>query len=78
MEILSYIGILVLIIGAIGLLVAAFKESLLWGFGCLFISPVSIVFLIMHWSEAKNPFFIQLAGLAIIFAADAMGSKAGI
>jgi hypothetical protein len=77
MEILSYIGVLILIIGALGFLVAAFKESLLWGFACLFLGPVSLVFLILHWSEAKNPFLIQIVGLGIIFAAGAMGSEAG-
>jgi uncharacterized membrane protein len=77
MEIISYIGILIVVIGAIGFLIAAFRESILWGLGCLLISPVSIVFLFMHWPEAKNPFFLQLAGLAIFLAAGSMGSEVG-
>ena len=63
-----YIGIVVCIIGGIGLLIAAFKKSILWGIGCLLFAPVSLIFLIAHWSEAKNPFFLQLLGVVLMFA----------
>jgi uncharacterized membrane protein len=75
MEIISYIGFFIIIIGAIGFLIAAFKESIFWGLGCLLLSPVSIVFLLMHWPEAKNPFFLQLVGLALVVFAASMGSE---
>ncbi|OTG64682.1 hypothetical protein B9T28_10785 [Acinetobacter silvestris] len=64
---LVYLGFMVLIIGSIGFLIAAFKNSILWGLGCLLLSPVSIIFLILHWSDAKNPFFLQLIGIGIVF-----------
>ena len=47
--------------------IAAFKNSLLWGLGCLFFYPISIVFLILYWQDAKNPFFLQLIGIFIVF-----------
>ena len=61
------IGGITLVVGAIMLLVAAFSESILWGLGCLFIPLVPLVFICMHWSEAKRPFLIKLAGLGVIF-----------
>ena len=64
---LLIIGLIIFIIGGIGFLIAAFKNSLLWGLGCLILSPISIIFLILHWSDAKNPFFLQLIGVAIMF-----------
>lgn len=67
MEVLLYIGLGIFIIGGIGTLIAAFKTSILWGIGCLLIAPVSLLFLIMHWSSAKNPFFLQLIGFGIMF-----------
>lgn len=67
MEVLLYIGLGIFIIGGIGTLIAAFKTSILWGIGCLLIAPVSLLFLIMHWSNAKNPFFLQLIGFGIMF-----------
>lgn len=76
MELFVYLGFGILIIGSIGFLIAAFKQSLLWGLGCLFLSPISIVFLILHWSEAKNPFFLQLVGLGILFVAGMSGGAA--
>mgnify|MGYP000716518832 CR=1 FL=1 len=78
MEILAYIGIFIVIIGGIGFLIAAFKTSIIWGLACLLVSPVSIIYLILHWSEAKNPFFLQLAGLVIILLSGFIGAEGAI
>ncbi len=78
MEILVYIGLVIVIIGGIGFLIAAFKESVLWGIGCLLISPISLIFLFVHWEEAKNPFLMQLAGIGVIFFALFMGAEVDI
>ncbi len=67
MEALLYVGLGIFIIGGIGTLIAAFKTSILWGIACLLIAPVSLLFLIMHWNNAKNPFFLQLIGFGIMF-----------
>ncbi|MGY0618442.1 hypothetical protein [Lysobacter sp. A378] len=67
MAALAYLGIIVFIIGGIGTLIAAFKTSILWGLGCLFIAPVTLFFLVLHWDVAKNPIFLQLTGLALAF-----------
>lgn len=67
MEALLYVGLGIFIIGGVGTLIAAFKTSILWGIGCLLIAPVSLLFLIMHWDNAKNPFFLQLIGFGIMF-----------
>lgn len=67
MEALLYVGLGIFIIGGVGTLIAAFKTSILWGIGCLLIAPVSLLFLIMHWDNAKNPFFLQLIGFGITF-----------
>ena len=77
MEILAYFGLLLFIIGGIGFLIATFKQSILWGLCCIFIPPASFLFLILHWPEAKNPFFLQLVGLAIIVFASYMGADIG-
>lgn len=53
-------------IGGIGTLVAAFTTGLWWGLGCLLLWPVSLLFLVVHWDMAKNPFFLQVVGLVTI------------
>ena len=63
---LFYIGLAIFIIGGIGFLIAAFKNSILWGLGCLLLYPVSIIFLILNWNDAKNPFVLQLFGACIM------------
>ena len=57
-------GMLVAVVSSISFLVGAFRVGLWWGLGCLFLAPVSLVFLVMHWQVAKRPFLVNLAGLA--------------
>ena len=75
---IMYLGFTVILIGAIGFLIAAFKNSILWGLGCLLFSPISIVFLILYWQDAKNPFFLQLIGILIVFLGSMFISPAQI
>ncbi|QXW25639.1 hypothetical protein KXJ74_15355 [Acinetobacter johnsonii] len=75
---IMYLGFAVILIGAIGFLIAAFKNSILWGLGCLLFSPISIIFLILYWQDAKNPFFLQLIGILIVFLGSMFISPAHI
>ena len=59
------IGWIVAFVGAIWLLIEAFKVSILWGLGC-FIPIISRLFLAMHWEVAKKPFLIYLGGFALV------------
>jgi hypothetical protein len=67
--VLLILGVAIMAVGGIMFLVAAFRESTMWGIGCLLFSPVSLIFLILHWQEAKKPFLIQLAGLPFVVLA---------
>ncbi len=48
--------------GGIWLVVMAFQDSLLWGFGCLLIPFCVIVYAAMHWSDAKKPLLLYVIG----------------
>lgn len=78
MELIAFIGVGLIIIGGIGFLIAAFKESAWWLIGCILISPISLLFLVLHWSEAKNPFFLQLVGVAVVFISAYFGAEVEI
>jgi hypothetical protein len=82
MIVLVIFGVILLFIGGIGILIAAFKTSFLWGLGCLLIAPMSLVFLIMHWEDAKNPFFLQIIGIMLVCIgssyADANSARAAV
>lgn len=67
LDIVGIVGVLIFIIGGILLLIESFKESIIWGFACLIVTPVVLVFTFVHWDVAKKPFFIQLTGLGILF-----------
>lgn len=74
--ILLMLGGLIALVGGIWLLVKAFQTSILWGLGCLFLAPVQLVFIIMHWGEAKKPFLIYLAGLVLVILGSVLGAPA--
>lgn len=67
-EIILYVGVGIFFIGGIGLLISAFRTSLLWGLGVLLISPIAIIYLVVHWQDAKGPFKLQVFGLLIVLA----------
>lgn len=55
-----FIGIIIGLIYGIQLIILAFRESILWGLGYLFVPFVSLIFLVVHWDEAKSPFLKSL------------------
>lgn len=65
-EILLYLGLGIFILGGIGLLIAAFRTHILWGFAVLLVAPVGIVYLLLHWQDAKGAFKTQVLGLVLI------------
>lgn len=66
MHVLAVVGMILMVIGGLWLLVEAFKASVLWGLGCLFVPIVSLFFVATHWSESKTPFLLQLAGVVLL------------
>jgi hypothetical protein len=67
MAILSIIGAVLCVIGALWLVVLAFQESILWGLGSLIVPFVSLIFALTHWEEAKTPFLTAIVGAILIF-----------
>ena len=59
------IGVIISVIYGIILLIRAFEAGILWGLGYMFIPFISLIFVIVHWEEAKSPFLKGL--LAIPF-----------
>ncbi len=66
-ELLSIIGIIIVAVGGIFLLIETFRESILWGIGGILISPILLLFIVLHWDVSKRPVVIQIVGLLIMF-----------
>lgn len=64
-HILLALGLVVALIGYVKFLTVAFKRSLWWFFGCLFIPFVHIAFLLLNWKATAKPFGISLLGLLL-------------
>ncbi len=64
------IGSLISMVGGLWfMLVIATEGGVLWFVGSLLFSPVQLVFLMIHWKEAKTPFFVYLIGTSITLTA---------
>ena len=70
MAVLGYLllafGLLVYVYGEVRFLVVAYRLSLWWFFGCLFVPLVSEVFLVLHLRAAIKPFAIALLGFLLV------------
>ncbi len=60
-------GGLIMLVANIIIIIAAFKESVLWGVGVFFIPIISLVFVIKFWDDVKKPFLVYLlVGLPVM------------
>lgn len=60
-------GVLLLLMGTVLLLVAAFREHVLWGLAGLLLPFAIVVFAFRHWDDAKQPFLVFVSGFAVLF-----------
>lgn len=51
--------------GGVWLLITAWRQSVLWFFGCLLIWPVQLLLLLRHWQVAWRPFALMMAPLGL-------------
>jgi hypothetical protein len=59
-----------LVVGGIMILIAAFRVGILWGLAVLFLPGiVHLIFIIVHWREAKSGVLVQLCAIPVIIAA---------
>jgi len=59
------IGALIMFVGFIWIVVNAFKTSVLWGLGALFVPLVAQIFAIMNWASNKTAFLVWAAGFVL-------------
>jgi hypothetical protein len=70
--VLLVLGIGLSVVGGLWLLITAFQESVGWGVACLLLPIVGLIFVFLHWEDAKKPFLVGLAGNLLLLAAHAM------
>jgi hypothetical protein len=71
--VLLLVGGLLLLAGSVMFIVNAFRVSVAWGLGVLFLAPVGLVFLVKNWKESKMSFLLSLGGAVLIAAGILLG-----
>jgi hypothetical protein len=62
-----WLGVILSFVGSLWIVVNAFRTSVLWGLGSLFIPLVSLIFAIMNFAENKIPLLLCLLGMVLCF-----------
>ena len=73
--ILIIAGLLLLAIGNIMEIAAAFRISPGWGLAYMFLPGAQLVFTIKHWDEVKKAFVVQLLGVVLTVVGLLCGGK---
>jgi glutaredoxin-like YruB-family protein len=64
--VLICLGLLLLVVGGLMQIVAAFRESVVWGLVVIFAPAGNLIHACCHWAEAKAGFLTNLAGGMIL------------
>jgi hypothetical protein len=63
---LFVLGLVVSLVGCVMVVSLAFRKSVLWGLGTIFVPFVYLIFAITHWDDAKKGFLTGVSGAAIV------------
>ena len=67
------------VIGWLWIVVLAFSDGeALWGIGCLIFPPLTFVYGLLNYQEAKIPFWIVTAGFALNILLRIIGAAAAV
>lgn len=72
------VGVIVSFVFSVIILIKAFKTSILWGLGSLFIPFVILVYVFMHWADTKQPFLYAVGGWVITMIGAALGGASSL
>jgi len=69
MSIIGYIllilGCIICVVGEVMFLTVAYKRSLLWFFGCLFVPIIWLIFFFMNFRATARPFAVSVVGFLV-------------
>ncbi|GEM_PF-4050580 len=63
---LVFLGLIFYIVGAIGFLIAEFKESVLWGLFGPFTQIGNLIFAVVHYDKCKKSLGYMLLGIVLM------------
>jgi len=69
---LLILGFVLAFIGHLLIVVDAWQKGILWGWGCLFVPLIALIYVALNWKVMKTPFLIHMAGLIALTWAESM------
>ena len=72
--VLLILGWLLAFLGSLWIIILGWQRNILWGLICFLVPIVQLVYVAAHWKESKEPFFLLMAGLAMMLLAALAGA----
>lgn len=66
--VILFLGWLLTMVGGVWIMIAAFRESIVWGLCVLLLPIVQPIFIFIHWGQCWRPLLISLFGMATAVA----------
>jgi hypothetical protein len=63
-----FLGWLLTMVGGVWIMIAAFRESIVWGLCVMFLPIAQPIFICTHWGQCWRPLLISLFGMATAVA----------
>ena len=73
--ILTVIAAIIAVIYGVTLIIKAFQVSVWWGLGYMFVPFVALIFIVMHWQVAKEPFVKSLIAIPLMILGIALAPE---
>jgi hypothetical protein len=71
-SILAIVGCVGCLVGEVMLLASAYRRGLGWFFGCMFVPPLWLAFLVLHFDVAVKPLAIIITALSMVWLGSSM------
>lgn len=62
-----WLGVILSLVGSLWIVVNAFRTSVLWGLGSLFVPFVSLIFALLNFAGNKIPLLLCVIGMVLCF-----------
>jgi hypothetical protein len=71
--ILLVLGWILTFLGGLWIIMLGWQRNIYWGVICFLIPVIQIVYVVAHWKESKEAFFLQIVGFVLVILAALAG-----
>ena len=71
--ILFILGWILTFLGSLWIITLGWQRNVYWGVVCFFLPVIQLVYVVLHWKESKEAFFLLIARFVLVILGDLTG-----